>query len=409
MSWSEKGLQKQNHETHKEEMSSRYSGGRGAKYMTDVLDAFVPREKENKIRIVEPIELDDIGWYSIEVAFHRNVGFDKSYYLCNQEMKIGPCYHTELQTGELWDTDPDQAKAYFPDRRVLMLVLDLLSDDPEKVRKWSCPATLADEIVNQCHEPETDTYKNPADPQTGAPIFFIRTGLGKHTKYSGVKVGTVPTPLTDYHANQRVRFTDLLIVPEYEEVKAAFLNSVPPDHVEEGPPLDQYPEHEYSNEAGKAAHKYEVPADTGGTVAADPIVVSAQYLTTLDRDGLKAFKVKHKERIEALKFSIYTNTADAAIAETMLEGIVEAGYAIKPNGELQMLMAIGGTPESEPVPEPEPDEPKVEPDEPKVEAEPRVEAESSAQPPAVAGSESKEKTNVKAALAAAISNRQQAK
>lgn len=236
MSWSKKGVSQEDMEKRAEQKGKRYGGSGGKGYMLDgVVKSFVPQEGENCIRIVEPIEVDEIGYYGFDVHFHREVGHSKDYYLCLKNMREilekvydkkveGRCFIEEQQTSEMWDTDPDLAKTYFSDHRVLMFVLDMNGKDPSELLLWSCAITLSEDIIGQSKRKGSNSYIDVSSPSDGHAVYFDRIGKGRSTKYKNVQIGDEAIPLPEQIEKDRVKFLDLLVVPTYDEVKDAFLN-----------------------------------------------------------------------------------------------------------------------------------------------------------------------------------------
>lgn len=217
----------------------RAPGDRVSYFSRTTIKAYVPKEGKNRIRIVQPLEVGELLFYGLEMHFHRSVGDEgeEGYgdYLCNKIMKAflrkmyddivvpANCFVCEQQTTELWDTDPQLAKTYYPDRRMWFFVHDLLSDDPEEVLLWSCPWTLQEEIVSRSTDEETQRFVDVSHPVDGVPVSFERQGMGKLTKYVNVQIFKSPMPLTSAALDQLIEFREAIIIPEYEEVKKAFL------------------------------------------------------------------------------------------------------------------------------------------------------------------------------------------
>jgi hypothetical protein len=346
--WNMQGLSPEAHRR-KKEMIGKHYGWQGKGYIRDnIIPVYLPTEGLNKIRIVQPIEFDQMEDYSLEVAIHRDVGFQNDMLLCLKEMGIGPCYICEQRTRELWNEDQDLWKSYGTDKRVIMLVLDLNAQDPYQVRYWPCAYTLADEIVNQSQAPDTDVYVDPSHPTKGPVVYFTRTGQRLQTRYSGIKLGAQPYPLNEAIENQRVRFKELLIIPTYEEGKAMFLNqgvegSIPA----ETPPISSYQQDVNQYQQAEADPP---PPGTMSSPVMPPVEVEEEYdappppgqpelatnpLVNLNRDALKQFKAAHKSTIEGLTFTIFKNMTDDELRDTMLNKITEAQYFV--TEELDLL------------------------------------------------------------------------
>ena len=226
-----------------------------------VIKTFVPKEGKNRIRIVQPKEIEELDFWAIEMYFHRGLGDTGEEffgdYLCNQRMRnvmklVYPgdkdiekmekkCFECSQQTGELWDENPELAKTYYPDDRRWVIINDLLADDKEEVLLWSAPKSLVEEITSRSTNEETGVYMDVSDPETGVPISFERSGKGKLTKYTNVQVFSEPLPLTEAVDKGRIEFKEAIVFPTYNQVKAATLNlnlDEAKSHVESSPEPD---------------------------------------------------------------------------------------------------------------------------------------------------------------------------
>lgn len=250
--WKESNSALENKDATKDDNWKRPDGDRISYMRQGAIKVFVPKEGKNRVRLLEPREANEIGYYGLEVFFHREVGVERGDYLCNDRMKYqlrsayqdidmpSNCPICDKQTSELWDTDKDLAKTYYPNERVWFFVLDVDCDSPEEIKLWSCPKTLSKEIIAQSQKDEGGVYLSPSDPDSAGIVSFTRKGTGKiDTAYSGVQVGQTPSPISDEVWNNIPEFIEFLVVPTYEEVKLA------DDGMEdEGPPqrdLDDIP------------------------------------------------------------------------------------------------------------------------------------------------------------------------
>jgi hypothetical protein len=267
----------------------------------EMYKAYVNREGQNKIRIVPPLE--KLEWYGLDVQIHRNIGLNKDIYLCLRGMRLADsCPIDEIQTKELWDEDPDLAKTYYPERRCLIWVMDLLLEDPSKeIFLWSAAAGTVHEFHDVCRDPETGRFIDIMDPKTGIALFYQKEGKGIKTKYSAMQLGKSAIPLTEGILNKRKLFADLLVIPTYEEVKEAMNFSAKPTWQEEKPATKYEPEVEQEEEA-----------DAG------------TKLDGMTRDQLKGFKVQHKTEIKELQFTIQSKWTDDELKKQVLAALAKA-------------------------------------------------------------------------------------
>lgn len=252
----------------------KYQSNLGKPYINPNVPMFVPNDGENCIRIVDPLEVNELKIWFFDVEFHRDVGFRKDYFLCLVRHNLGPCGVCENSSNDLWQQDKEAAKDLLPQIRKLVWVLDLKKPDEAHILKlWSAPRTLVDEILTQSRDPELDIYKEVSHPFEGVPVYFNRTGMGRNTKYTGVKLGTNPYPLTEEIDQQRFFFMDVLIIPTYEEVSASYhMTDLPQEANPESPPTSAYentaeevPPHEVPLQESAQAASSPPPADPGGT------------------------------------------------------------------------------------------------------------------------------------------------
>ena len=88
----------------------KYGSNNSRPYINPAIPMYIPADGQNCIRIVDPIELIEMGVYFYDVFFHRDVGYKSDYFLCDKEHARGPCPSCEMVTPELWDSDKDMAK-----------------------------------------------------------------------------------------------------------------------------------------------------------------------------------------------------------------------------------------------------------------------------------------------------------
>ena len=223
-------------------VGENYQGPSRRGYFKSGIPTYNPKENRNCVRIVPPFEAAEIGSWGLDVHFHRNVGPNNDFAICNNRMFSLNCYICELQTSELWDSDRELAKSYYPDWRILVWVIDrmLPEDDPlyGVPILWSCPRTLCEEILIQSTRKDADVVVDISDPDTGRDVYFDRIGTGVQTKYKGVQIGESDIPLGEEVLEHMDEFSEVLVVLEYDEVKSMFLGSGADEHVAESEDSD---------------------------------------------------------------------------------------------------------------------------------------------------------------------------
>jgi hypothetical protein len=194
----------------------------GKGYLIDEVPTITPKEGANAFRIVQPLEVDEWQYYGLDVFLHRNVGPDSSIVLCPSGMFGHECPICALRTNELWETDKDLAKSYYPEPRVLMWVMDMKEQDPEKkglLRLWSCGRGTSKDVLGQSHKKEADVYIDISDPDNGRILYFDREGQGIQTKYKNFQISESAHKVPDSVLDQRVPMADLLITYDAEEIR----------------------------------------------------------------------------------------------------------------------------------------------------------------------------------------------
>jgi len=190
--------------------------------ISDKVKIFIPVEGENCVRIVDPLEAKELGYYGFDLHFHTNVGPNNRWFICHDRQLGDFCEQCSFRTDELWETNPDLAKDYFPQLKVLMWVLDVRdeSENPDELQLWMCPKSLADEILNQSFRKKSGRYVKVSHPREGCRLWFDRIGKGKKTKYTNVQVDDTPDPVSPEVWESRVPIFDLLVIGTAEEMAA---------------------------------------------------------------------------------------------------------------------------------------------------------------------------------------------
>ncbi len=171
-------------------------------------DEFTPHVGKNVVRIIPPLEIAELKYYGFELHFHRlRVGGRTYIVLCpnrtrlkkiKEDYEAYDCPEDAKQTSELWDSDPDLAKTYYPTFRVLMFIQDKSeeSEDTDAVLVWRCPKSVSEEIIGRSENPETGEVINIASSVNGRYVYFDREGTKMtDTKYKGVTIGDTVQPL----------------------------------------------------------------------------------------------------------------------------------------------------------------------------------------------------------------------
>jgi hypothetical protein len=192
-------------------------------YLKGNYPIYGPKEGENIIRIIPPLEIAELNSFAMDIWFHRNVGPNRDFLLCNKNLFGDPCYVCSVPDDRMWTEQPDVAKTYYPEHKFLIWVLDLkLPQNAEKSgypHIWPAPKTLVLDIISASEDKERKTFINPEHPELGMPIYFTRTGTRKETKYHGVQCGRNAMPISPELSKFMCYFTEELVVLPFEEGK----------------------------------------------------------------------------------------------------------------------------------------------------------------------------------------------
>lgn len=206
--------------------------GRRRSWINDEVDLYKNREGPNRLRLIPPIEADELEYYGYEVWMHPRVGNNNDTFLCYNRMRGEACARCERQK-DLWDDDFDLAKQLYPTKRVLIWVQDLLDDEePETPLLFDCPKSLAAEILKRSEKKRegkpTGVYVDPSHPTDGrcvtydyvAPVRGKKGKGGEPGKYVNVALEDDPAPdLEESIIDELVPFEDCLNHHEYEELQ----------------------------------------------------------------------------------------------------------------------------------------------------------------------------------------------
>lgn len=166
--------------------------------------------------------------YVLDVWVHRFVGASKSTFLCLQQMYGKPCPICEER--ERMKNDPtlpeDEYKKLFPKRRGIYNIINV--DLPEREQK----VLLFEEVFPwfEASMLEVVKYKNEFtfwDIEEGKTIEFMltekKTPMGVSNTYG--QFNFLPRqPYMESAYDAAYKLDDLLVIPSYEEVRAAFLS-----------------------------------------------------------------------------------------------------------------------------------------------------------------------------------------
>ena len=188
----------------------------GLGYVSSDIPIFKPVDGDNQIRIVPPLSNDaQASLWGLEVW---------TYFVNNRSYLSSKTFDPQSDDPimshffDIREDNPEEAQKYKGNKRYLMFVLDMNSDEVE-LKLWAAPPTLVDEFLGLAKNRRTGELIALEDPEEGVPIFFTKTGQGINTRYTSIEIEKEPFPLDDDLAEDLELFEDMLIVPSSKELQ----------------------------------------------------------------------------------------------------------------------------------------------------------------------------------------------
>lgn len=207
--------------------ANQKGGGRDSVFKPN-LNLFTPHGGENRLRILPP------GWegaehYGIDIYTHRDIGADKSSYLCLAAHKKGPCPVCEEEARARKEGDDDYAQKLKAGKGVLVYMIDRKSEK-EGVKIYRMGWMMDRDIAAQAFDTQTQEIICVDDPEGGYDVTFKREGTGITTKYIGTAIARRSTPLSDdvEQGKEWLQFVvdnplpDALVFYTYDYIKEVF-------------------------------------------------------------------------------------------------------------------------------------------------------------------------------------------
>ena len=195
---------------------------KGAQYINTDLAQFTPIDGSNCIRIVPPLADDAMATlWGIDVW---------TYYLAGKGFLSPTTFDPRAQNivleayKRVKADDPEEAKRLQlgGTRKTILFILDFGDGGKEpELKVWSAPPGLVDEFIRVAKNRRTGKLVALEDPEEGYCIFFDRIGVGKKTEYKGVTLDKEPYPLDESLLDKIPYFTDILVVPDADDLKIA--------------------------------------------------------------------------------------------------------------------------------------------------------------------------------------------
>jgi len=220
-----KGISSKALDRKKKEMPK--DGAKGRAWIKEEIRVYELRDGNNYLRPIQPLEVEELNYYGMEVYVHGGVGRLNANYVCMLKTFTEACARCERQTG-LWEEDFDIAKTLYPRKRVLMWVLDLLADDEdaEEPQLFNCPKSVAGNFLKQSEKKRkgvaTGVYTDPSHPTKGHCLTFDyapRKGQ-EPGKYTNEGIESDLAPKLDIGLRDKIiPLKDCLVLHDYDELK----------------------------------------------------------------------------------------------------------------------------------------------------------------------------------------------
>lgn len=164
-------------------------------------EIFKPKEGENNIRILPPTwdfkEHPDQENWAWMAYLHRDIGADKSTYLCLEKNNKGKCPICEARHGL---RDEELAKALKPKTSMMAYIIDR-DDEKSGPKIWMFSNKMEVDIQLLADDKQEGILKID-HPDEGYDISFVRTGTKLNTRYNGIQVARRSSPLADRQKDQ---------------------------------------------------------------------------------------------------------------------------------------------------------------------------------------------------------------
>ena len=191
---------------------------RGLPFIQSELPQFRPRDGENFIRIVPPLEDDPLaGAWGVDLITHYIEGH--GWLLSPKSLDASEHDPVDDLIRELRKIDPELEDMVKTSRKTVMHVLDFNADERVGVLKlWGAPPTLVDDFVKAAKDKRSGRTHSLEDPDNGLPLSFDKTGTSLQTRYSAVQLERDPFPLPDWVLDDVEYFEDVLVVEEPDDM-----------------------------------------------------------------------------------------------------------------------------------------------------------------------------------------------
>ena len=179
----------------KEKWKEKANEGSGNfdRYVADNTSTFKARDGLNRIRVLPPSwkNPDDFA-YTLQV--HYGVGPDEQTYLC-PKMKGESCPICAESSALQKAGETEDAKSLRSRKRSAVWIIDRKAED-EGLQFWPMPFGVHRDACLAAEDEDGEILEFD-HPEEGYDLIFHKEGIGKRTKYTGLKLSRKPTPLSE--------------------------------------------------------------------------------------------------------------------------------------------------------------------------------------------------------------------
>ena len=203
---------------------------RGVDYLETEVPLFKPRDGDNCIRWVPPLEDDKVVNHPLGVVLlvHYIEGFGsivspKSF---GDRATNDPIDNVKR---EILKIDPELEELIRTGRRVIGHILDLDADDQGEYKIWPAPITLVEEMIYATKNRRLGNTYSLEHPDRGYPVVFDKVGEQRSTKYRSVQLDRDEFPLDDRLLDEIVYLDEIIVrksEDELQEIADKVLDSV---------------------------------------------------------------------------------------------------------------------------------------------------------------------------------------
>jgi len=225
------------------------SGKFGNIFIDDLdVDFWKCKEGEHLIDIIpyevgknHPTVAEGESDYKLDIWVHYKVGPNEDAVICMARTKNGRCPICEHQNKMRKDesyTD-DDIKKLNPKRRCIYNILcyDSTKEEQAGVMLWDASHfSVESNILAIARRPRGGGLISFSDPDEGKSILFTREGSGAlNTKYVGFRLEEREVEVSDAALDEALTLDEVVIWPDYDEVKEKFLAGLSEDDADEKP------------------------------------------------------------------------------------------------------------------------------------------------------------------------------